>query len=45
MASTTEDNNGGMGEEVVATNEPARSNVKRLHSSHDSGMESEYLRV
>jgi hypothetical protein len=39
MAST-EDN--GMGEEVAATDETPRSNVKRLHSSHDSGMESEY---
>jgi hypothetical protein len=43
MAST-EDND--MGEEVTAMDEPAaRSNVKRLHSSHDSGMESEYIRV
>jgi hypothetical protein len=40
MAST-EDND--MGEEVAAMEEPAvRPNVKRLHSSHDSGMESEY---
>jgi hypothetical protein len=40
MAST-EDND--MGEEVAVMEEPAvRSNVKRLHSSHDSGMESEY---
>ena len=48
MASTTriEDNGGMGGEEVVATtDEPARSNVKRLHSSHDSGMESEYCNV
>jgi hypothetical protein len=39
MAST-EDN--GMGEEVAAMDGPVRSTVKRLHSSHDSGMESEY---
>lgn len=38
MAST-EDN--AMGEEVVAPDQSAHSSVKRLHSSHDSGMESE----
>jgi hypothetical protein len=31
----------GMAEEVVAKDESTHSNVKRLHSSHDSGMESE----
>jgi hypothetical protein len=40
MAST-EDKDTGMGEEVVAKADAARPSVKRLHSSHDSGMESE----
>jgi hypothetical protein len=39
MASTGDN---GMGEEVAARDGPVRSTVKRLHSSHDSGMESEY---
>jgi hypothetical protein len=40
MAST--EDNGMMGEEVAAADDSPRSSVKRLHSSHDSGMESEY---